>query len=108
MATSRPVPTIRYMMGTIAHHGCAGDVSKESPHICLVYYEDEDGNDWIGQWLEEPEVFDVRFPKQSTRDLTWEEKQLYHKRRLVVGNNTHTCGGVDLEQAGQVEVRDGY
>lgn len=87
-------PFSHYMMGTRAVHFFAGDISREEPELCLVY--NQDGEDWIGQWVEGLGFFDVRFPKASTRDLTEEEKRLYHKRRLVVGNNT-PCGGVDLE-----------
>ena len=79
----------KYKMATVAHHKL-GDISSDEPDLCFVYAEDE--NNWYGQWCTGFGFFDVRFPKESTRDLTKEELAIYRKKRVLLN-------GVDVGTA---------
>jgi hypothetical protein len=65
----------KYMMATKAIHKL-GDISRDSEEICRIYAEE--GDDYIGAWVEGFGFFDVKFPKATTRDLTPEEKAHYN------------------------------
>lgn len=82
----------RYMMATKAIHNL-GDISREKPSLCLIHSEDEEN--YIGHWMEGMGFIDVKFPKDSTRELTDDEK----KKFLIIG------GGVvnDVVDATQEE-----
>ena len=61
----------RYMMATKAIHQL-GDISSDTPDLCNIYAEE--GDNYIGQWVTGFGLFDVKFPKSTTRELTKEEK----------------------------------
>jgi hypothetical protein len=69
----------KYMMATKANH-LLGDISRDVPDLCLV--SDEGGDSYIGNWVEGLGFFNVEFPKATTRELTPEEIEKYHGRRL--------------------------
>lgn len=66
----------KYMMATTAIHKL-GDISSDGPDICRVSEEDE-GN-YYGSWVTGFGFFGVRFPKETTRDLTSDEIERYKK-----------------------------
>lgn len=70
----------KYMMATAAIHQL-GDISSTTPDLCVVYGEDEDN--YIGNWVEGFGFVNVRFPKATTRELSEDEKNLYHGKRIV-------------------------
>jgi hypothetical protein len=61
----------KYMMATKAYHQL-GDISRETPDLCTINREDK--NNYYGAWKSGLGFYDVRFPKETTRDLTQEEK----------------------------------
>jgi hypothetical protein len=73
------------MMATAAHHA-VGDISRDAPHLALIYGEDDDH--WIGQWVAGAGFINARFPKASTRLLTAEERARYHGRGIEIAGRT--------------------
>lgn len=73
----------RYMMATKAFHQL-GDISRDEPDICRVDREDEDF--YIGAWVTGLGFFDVRYPKDTTRELTPEEFKHYNGRKFRIGS----------------------
>lgn len=69
----------KLMMGTVAHGDPKGqkpmDISRENPELMMV--EREDGEFWVGHWLEGFGFINVYFPKESTRPCTADEKKAY-------------------------------
>lgn len=72
----------RYMMATKAMH-LLGDISCDTPQLCSIYGEDE--KNFIGSWVEGFGFFDVKFSKETTRELTQEEKDKWDD--VVIGIN---------------------
>ena len=66
--------------GTTAIHKL-GDISR--PEGDFFYAERDDGDAWIGQWLTGFGFVEVRFPKDSVRELTDDEREWLATRRLV-------------------------
>lgn len=66
-------------MGTTAHH-LLGDISREQAEICVLTEESE--THYMGFWLEGFAMMGTKFPKDSVRELTEEEKTFYHDRPL--------------------------
>lgn len=64
----------RYMMATQAIHA-VGNLSRDEPSLAIVYRETE--RDWIGEWATGVGFVNVRFPKETTRELTAEEREQY-------------------------------
>jgi hypothetical protein len=62
----------RYMMGTKAIHDFAGDISREDYDYCYIQRQEEDN--YIGIWVEGFGFFDVKFPVETTRECTDEER----------------------------------
>jgi hypothetical protein len=89
----------RYMMATVAHHQL-GDISRPEPNLALI--TGEDGDNWIGSWVEGYGYFNVRFPKATTRGLTDAEVQAYDGSLLDVGASRYViripAGGEDGPQ----------
>ena len=67
-----------FMMATIAYHG-KEDLSRASPGLCRIYAEDNDF--FYGQWGESSQLFDVGFPKQTTRPLKNHERAYFSATR---------------------------
>ena len=83
--------THRYMMATKAVHKL-GDISRKTPDLCRIARED--GDDWIGSWVDGYGFVEVRFPKATTRDLTAEEVARYNGRFLTI--NGSPWGKLDI------------
>ena len=66
----------KYMMATGAIHKL-GDISREQEDICYVHEEYEDH--YIGNWVTGYGFINVKFPKETTRNLTKEEIEKYSK-----------------------------
>jgi hypothetical protein len=74
----------RYMMATKAMH-MLGDISRETPDLCFI--EKEEGENYVGSWVEGHGFFNVKFPKETTRELTEEEKDKYNGMQIQIGGN---------------------
>ena len=74
----------KHMMATTATHKL-GDISNDTPDLCHVYDQDEEN--YYGMWVEGLGFFDVKFPKETTRELTQEEIDYYESL-------TYTLAGV--------------
>ena len=72
----------KFMMATTAIHKL-GDISRDEPDLCRIY--GEDGDDWIGAWITGFGLFDVRFPKSTTKELTPEDQEKYSRLHVVMG-----------------------
>ena len=68
-------------MGTTAHHQL-GDISREKPSYFV--YDREDNENYYGSWVEGFGFINVRFPKESTRDLTKDEQLFVETHRAVI------------------------
>lgn len=91
--------TPKYMMATTAIHKL-GDISSDTPDICIVH--GEDGDDYIGHWVTGLGFIDVRFPKATTFDLTDEDKAKYNGMRLAMygvhtGKYSQDLGALKVE-----------
>lgn len=73
----------RFMMATKAEHKL-GDISRGAPDLCVIQGETE--NAYIGNWVTGFGFIDVRFPKETTRPLTDEEKERFGKMYIQVGS----------------------
>lgn len=69
-----PCMSPRHMMATKAQH-TRGDISRDEPDLALVYADD--GVAWIGEWVIGYRFSGVRFPKETTRELTDDEVKKY-------------------------------
>jgi hypothetical protein len=66
-----------HMIATKALHKL-GDISREEGDLAIIYKEDE--NNYIGNWVTGFGFIDVKFPKDTTRDLTENEIEQYEKQ----------------------------
>ena len=57
-------------MATKAVHKL-GDISRNKPDLCIVH--DEDEKNYIGNWVTGFGFINVKFPKNTTRELSEEE-----------------------------------
>jgi hypothetical protein len=73
----------KYMMATTAIHQL-GDISRDEPELCVI--QEEDSENYIGNWVEGLGFIDVKFPKSTTRELTEEEASQYDGRGLKIGS----------------------
>jgi hypothetical protein len=71
------------MMATTATHKL-GDISREMPDLCVIH--SEDAENYIGSWVIGVELFNVAFPKNTTRELTDQEKEKYRGMRIAIGD----------------------
>ena len=74
----------KYMMATTAIHKL-GDISSDTEDICHIHGEDE--NNYIGNWVTSIGFINVKFPKESTRDLTQEEKDYYNSKHYQISDH---------------------
>lgn len=70
------------MMATKAIHKL-GDISRGCCDLCLVFDCKETEDNYVGNWVEGLGFIDVKFPKNTTRELTQEEED-YYKDKVVV------------------------
>lgn len=68
---------MKYMMATKAMHQM-GDISRDVPSLALIY--DETEHNFIGEWVTGIGFINVRFLKETTRELTPEEKIFYNNK----------------------------
>lgn len=73
----------KYYMATKAFH-LLGDISSETPDLCLIYREDKDN--YYGNWVTGFGFVDVRFPKETTRELTATEIIEFSKMSYFIGD----------------------
>jgi hypothetical protein len=71
----------KYMMGTQAFH-LLGDISRNEPDLC--YVTKDIGDSYFGHWVEGFGFVEVRFPKETTRELTETEVVEYDGKGLVI------------------------
>ena len=72
---------MKYMMATKAIHQL-GDISSDKPDICQISGEDDEN--YIGSWVTGLGFINVKFPKETTRELTEKEKNYYKNARYVL------------------------
>ena len=89
----------RYKMATKAIH-LLGDISREEPDLCVIHSQDEEN--YIGNWVCGFGFIDVKFPKETTRDLTEEEIKEWSGRGLAI--NSNPCHFVFTEEKLRSEV----
>jgi hypothetical protein len=89
--------TGRYMIATRAIHKL-GDISRDEPDLCFIRDEDDDA--YIGAWVTGLGYTQVRFPKDTTRDLTSEEVADYGSRYVQLNNYEPTPLGVNDTNSG--------
>lgn len=77
----RLLKTPRYMMATTAKHQL-GDISRDEEDYC--YIKEETKGWYRGSWVTGYGFFNVRFPKETTRELTEEETKFVQNQRLVI------------------------
>jgi len=70
-------------MATKAIH-TTGDISRDIPDICII--GSEDGENYIGNWVYGFGFANVKFPKATTRELTFEEIEKYHGMPIAMGS----------------------
>lgn len=73
----------KYLMGTKAHH-LLGDISREKDDLFHADMETE--KFWIGMWVTGFGYFHVCFPKDTSRELTEEEREKYNKMHVQIGS----------------------
>jgi hypothetical protein len=73
-----------YLIGTKAYHQL-GDISRDVEDLLLAVGETE--KFWVGMWVTGFGFFNVLFPKETTRQLTAEEVQIYNNKYVWVGSN---------------------
>lgn len=74
----------KYMMATKAIHQ-TGDISSDIPDICVIHSEDD--NNYIGNWVSGYGFIDVKFPKDTTKELTPKEIEKYHGSLYFLGDS---------------------
>lgn len=74
----------RYLMATAATH-VLGDLSRPEPSLAIVY--GETATDWIGEWATGFGYINVTFPKDTSRELTDDERAHFSTQVLE-------CAGV--------------
>lgn len=77
----------KYMMATRATHRC-GDLSREKPSLAIIYPDGEREDHYVGEWASGIGFINVEFPKDTTRPLNDEERELY-------GHCVIECAGIE-------------
>lgn len=72
-------------MATKALHKL-GDISSDTPDLCTI--SGEDGDNYIGMWVYGLGFFNVKFPKETTRIPTDEEKNKYIGTGIAINSNS--------------------
>jgi len=91
----------RYKIATKAIHKL-GDISRDKPDLCVIHSQDEEN--YIGNWVCGFGFIDVKFPKETTRDLTDEEILEWSGRGLAI--NSNPCHFVFTEEILRSEVEE--
>ena len=82
MSDPRKIDPPVYKMATKAEH-LMGDISRKDADLCVIHSEDD--KNYIGNWVEGYGFIDVRFPKETTRDLTEEEINHFNRGICCMG-----------------------
>jgi hypothetical protein len=72
--------TGRYIWATTAEHSL-GDISRDEGDIAMVTHADETHH--VGHWLTGFGFINVRFPKATSRELSWVELDWLSARAVV-------------------------
>lgn len=72
-----------YIMATEAHH-MTGDISSDEYDLALVF--DEDENNLYGNWVFGFGFIDVRFPKNTVREITSDDISKYDGKMFAINN----------------------
>ena len=88
----------KYMMATKAFHQL-GEISSSEPDICVV--QKIEGENYIGNWVFGLGFFGVKFPIETTRDLTPEDVEKYNGMQLSMcgafsGKHSYDCGSINI------------
>ena len=75
----------KYMMATKAIHKM-GDISKDELNLCHIHDEDEEN--YIGNWVTGYGFINVKFPKNTTRELTEDEVTKYNNTHIRLASNS--------------------
>jgi len=89
----------RYMIATTAIH-TMGDISRPKGDLCVVCEEDDEA--YIGNWISGFGFINVRFPKDTTRELNPEEVEKYHGMGFQIGSNPPFQ--IDIKGTNKIEV----
>ena len=76
-------PTPIYKMATKAIHA-AGDISRDEPDLCVVHSETI--AHYIGNWIFGFGFVDVKFPRNTTRDLNQKEMDQWNGQCYSLGS----------------------
>jgi len=98
----------KYMMATKAIHQ-TGDISSDIPDLCFVRSDDGE-NYYIGEWIFGIGFLDVKFPKNTTRELNDNEIEEYHGTPYFIGSNFAgiiNITGENYEKLATLEKTDG-
>jgi len=79
----------KYLIGTTAI-AKLGDISREFDKDCLIenlcHVNREDDKNYYGMWITGFGFFNVKFPKETTRELTQEEIEYCNTKRVRINN----------------------
>ena len=78
--TDKTLP--RYMKGTKAFAASGHDISRDEEDYC--YIQKQEGDNYIGYWVEGFGFINVKFPVESTHELTLEEKDYVENTPVVI------------------------
>lgn len=81
--TSKRKKLPRYMMATKAIHK-TGNISRKNPDLCYVC--SEDAENFIGNWVTGFGFVYVKFPKNTTRELTVKERDEFNGMQIKIGD----------------------
>jgi len=73
----------QYMMATKAFHQL-GEISRDKEDICHIH--DETEKYYIGSWITGLGFIEVKFPKETTRELTPDEVEKYRLFCYQIGD----------------------
>ena len=89
---------MKYMMATKAIH-MTGDISRDEEDLCHVHAESKEN--YIGSWVTGIGFMEVKFPKETTRDLTAEEVKKYNLMHIGI-NNSYSYQ-IEINESDKVE-----
>lgn len=92
-----------YMMATQAIHKL-GDISSDEPDLCVIHSEDEEN--YVGNWVTGFGFINVKFPKNTTRELTEEEKEKYHGMQIVISNSSNPIRTIYTKEMARVDTKE--
>lgn len=79
----------RFMMATKAQH-LTGDISRDEPD--LAYIDEEHEDHYVGEWVTGFGFAKVKFPKDTTRELTDEERAKFSQMHVELNGIVSPIG----------------